>query len=77
MIQPLSGSKSVATIPSDFPHPERLGDRDLFRAVLGSPARSTFAKWISDRKIPQPRKVGSLNRWPETQMASVRDAGFA
>lgn len=77
MTQPLDGAPSAATIPADFPHPERLGDRDLFRAVLGNPARSTFAAWISTGKIPQPRKVGSLNRWPETQMAAVRDAGFA
>jgi hypothetical protein len=75
MTQPIRGAR-VATIPSDFPHPQRLGDRDLFRAVLGNIATSTFAKWLADGRIVKPRKIGSLNRWPETVMASVRDGGL-
>lgn len=64
-------------IPSDFPHPERLGGRDLYLTVLGEPAASTFARWIAEGKIPKPKKLGSLNRWPETVMAASRDAGIS
>jgi predicted DNA-binding transcriptional regulator AlpA len=64
-------------IPADFPHPERLGGRDLFLAVLGNPAAATFARWLGEGKLPKPKKLGSLNRWPEVQMAAVRDAGIS
>ncbi len=64
-----------ATIPYDFPHPARLGGRDLFIEVLGGPSVTTFNRWLSGGKIPQPRKLGHLNRWLETEMAAVRDAG--
>jgi hypothetical protein len=75
MTLPIGGAR-VATIPLDFPNAQRLGDRDLFRAVLGGVATSTFAKWLADGRIEKPRKIGSLNRWPETVMASVRDGGL-
>jgi hypothetical protein len=75
MTLPRGGAKRVA-IPSDFPNPQRLGDRDLFRAVLGGIATSTFSKWLADGRLPQPKKFGSLNRWPEALMASVRDSGL-
>lgn len=64
------------TIPHDFPHPARLGGRDLFIAVLGGPSVTSFNRWMAAGKIPQPRKLGHLNRWPESTMAAVRDAGF-
>lgn len=70
-------AKNSATIPHDFPHPQRLGGRDLYLAVLGNPAPSTFARWIAEGKVPKPQKLGSLNRWPETVMASTRDVGIA
>jgi predicted DNA-binding transcriptional regulator AlpA len=76
MTLPVGGAR-VATIPLDFPNPQRLGDRDLFRAVLGGIATSTFAKWLADGKLPKPRKLNSMNRWPEVQMASVRDGGLS
>jgi hypothetical protein len=66
-----------AKIPHDFPNPHRLGGTDLFRAVLGNPAASTFARWRAEGRLPPPRKIGALNRWPETVMAETRDAGFA
>ncbi|MGY3589002.1 putative DNA-binding transcriptional regulator AlpA [Bradyrhizobium sp. USDA 4341] len=66
-----------ATIPPDFPNPHRLGGRDLYLAVLGNPAPSTFARWLAEGKIPKPQKLGSLNRWPETVMADTRDSGIA
>jgi hypothetical protein len=72
----LGGAKRVA-IPDSFPHPERLGDRDLFREVLGGVAVSTFSRWLAQGKIPKPRKLNSLNRWPEIQMAAVRDGGLS
>ena len=71
---PHNGAKRT-DIPSDFPHPARLGGRDLYLAVLGNPAASTFARWIAEGKIPKPKKLGSLNRWPETVMAASRDQG--
>ncbi|MHC2521664.1 hypothetical protein [Bradyrhizobium diazoefficiens] len=64
------------TIPHDFPHPARLGGRDLFIEVLGGPSVTSFNRWLAAGKIPQPRKLGHLNRWLETEMAAVRDAGF-
>lgn len=63
-------------IPHDFPHPARLGGRDLFIAVLGGPSVTSFSRWLAEGKIPQPRKLGHLNRWPEIEMAAIRDAGF-
>ncbi|QDM27074.1 hypothetical protein FNL56_13850 [Tardiphaga sp. vice304] len=71
---PLDGKK-LSAIPFDFPHPARLGGRDLYLAILGNPAASTFARWIAEGKIPAPTKFGSLNRWPETVMATSRDQG--
>lgn len=73
----MSPRRERVQIPSDFPHPERLGGRDLYLAVLGDPAASTFARWIAEGKIPKPKKLGSLNRWPETVMATSRDAGIS
>ncbi|MHC6153527.1 hypothetical protein ACVSQB_17270 [Bradyrhizobium elkanii] len=70
-------SAQLTTIPSDFPHPQRLGGRDLYLTVLGNPATSTFARWLAEGKIPKPQKLGSLNRWPETVMADTRDVGIA
>jgi hypothetical protein len=75
MTMPKDGAKRVA-IPSDFPHAQRLGDRDLFREVLGGVAVSTFSRWLALGKIPQPKKLGALNRWTEEQMAAVRDGGL-
>jgi hypothetical protein len=66
-----------AHIPHDFPHSQRLGDAHLFRAVLGNMARSTFARKLSEQKLPPPIRVGHLNKWPEPVMAKVRDAGVA
>jgi hypothetical protein len=69
---------STATrIPSDFPHGQRLGDALLFRAILGGMARSTFARKLSEGKLPPPVRVGHLNKWPEAVMAEVRDEGVA
>jgi hypothetical protein len=64
-------------IPADFPHPQRLAGRDLFIAILGDPSPATFARWLAEGKLPKPRKLGSLNRWPEVAMAAARDAGVA
>ncbi|UWU80709.1 hypothetical protein N2603_20260 [Bradyrhizobium huanghuaihaiense] len=64
------------TIPHDFPHPARLGGRDLFIEVLGNPSITSFNRWLAAGKIPLPRKLGHLNRWLETEMVAVRDAGF-
>jgi predicted DNA-binding transcriptional regulator AlpA len=64
-------------IPFDFPYPERLGAWDLYLAVLGDPAASTFPRWIAGGKIPKPKKLGSLSRWPEAAMAASRDAGIS
>lgn len=64
-------------IPHDFPHPQRLGGRKLYLSVLGNPAASTFARWMAEGKIPKPKKIGALNRWPETVMAASRDEGVA
>jgi hypothetical protein len=72
-----SGRATRVQIPSDFPHPQRIAGRDLYLAVLGDPAPSTFARWLAEGKIPKPKKFGSLNRWPETVMAASRDAGIA
>jgi predicted DNA-binding transcriptional regulator AlpA len=69
--------RSPVTIPTDFPHPQRLGGRDLFLSVLGDPAISTFHRWMADGKIPAPKKLGQLNRWLEADMAKVRDAGVS
>lgn len=69
-------SAERAAIPRDFPHPARLGGRDLFLAVLGGPSVTSFNRWLAAGKIPQPRKIGHLNRWPETVMAQVRDRGL-
>lgn len=68
---------SCVQIPADFPHPQRLAGRDLFLAILGDPSPATFARWLAEGKLPKPRKLGSLNRWPETEMATARDAGIA
>ena len=70
------GRASSAMIPHDFPHPARLGGRDLFIEVLGGPSVTSFNRWLSAGMIPQPRKLGHLNRWLETEMAAVRDSGF-
>lgn len=64
-------------IPADFPHPQRLAGRDLFIAILGNPSPATFARWLAEGRLPRPRKLGSLNRWPEVEMAAARDAGVA
>jgi hypothetical protein len=68
--------EAAAAIPHDFPHSQRLGDLHLFLAVLGSPAQSTFFRWLAEGKIPKPTKLGRMIRWPETVMAKVRDEGF-
>jgi predicted DNA-binding transcriptional regulator AlpA len=67
---------SRVEIPADFPHPQRMGGRDLFLEVLGNPAVSTFHRWLAEGRIPKPRKFGHLNRWPEVEMAAARDAGI-
>ncbi|MGY3618426.1 hypothetical protein [Bradyrhizobium sp. USDA 10063] len=69
--------RTRVAIPSDFPHPERLAGRDLFLAILGGPSVATFNRWLAAGKVPHPRKLGHMNRWPETEMAAVRDAGIA
>lgn len=76
MTHPTRASAPRVAIPSDFPHPQRLGGRDLYLAVLGHPAASTFARWLAEGKLPKPTKVGALNRWPEKVMAASRDAGI-
>jgi predicted DNA-binding transcriptional regulator AlpA len=38
---------------------------------------TSFNRWLGAGKIPQPRKIGHLNRWLETEMVAVRDAGIA
>ncbi len=68
---------ACATIPADFPNPHRLGGRDLFITILGNPSVTTFNRMLAAGKIPQPRKLGHLNRWLETEMAAVRDSGVA
>jgi len=60
-----------------FPIPNALAARDLYLALLGDPAASTFPRWIAEGKIPKPKKRGSLNRWPKTVMAASRDAGIS
>ncbi|WP_439368521.1 hypothetical protein [Bradyrhizobium sp. DASA03120] len=68
------GRTSRATIPHDFPHPHRLGGRDLFIEILGNPSVTTFTRMLSAGALPKPRKLGKQNRWPETEMAAARDA---
>jgi predicted DNA-binding transcriptional regulator AlpA len=68
--------RPTVKIPDDFPHPQRLGNTPLFAAVIGT-APSTFARKLAEGKIPPPIKIGALNKWPEVQMAAVRDAGIA
>lgn len=50
MSHPTRVSAPRAEIPADFPHPQRLGGRDLYLAVLGHPAPSTFARWLTTRR---------------------------
>jgi hypothetical protein len=67
--------KNQTRILSDFPSVHRLGDAMLFRELLGNPGRSTFARWLKIGLIPPPDvKLGALNRWRETRMASVVEA---
>ena len=64
--------KNQSRIPSDFPSQFRLGDALLFRELLGNLGRSTFARHLQLGLIPAPdKKVGSLNRWFETTMATT------
>jgi hypothetical protein len=63
---------SATSIPSDFPNEHRLGDALLFRALLGNPGKSTFARYLQTGLIPPPdRKLGTLNRWFETSMSAA------
>jgi hypothetical protein len=64
-------------IPHDFPHPHRLGSTELFRAILGGMAKTTFARKLAEEKLPAPTRIGPLHKWPETVMAATRDAGVA
>lgn len=66
--------RATFPIPSDFPHPQRLGGSQLYCSVL-STSPSTLHRWIAGGKIPKPVKFGQQNRWPETVMAASRDAG--
>ena len=66
--------RATFPIPSDFPHPQRLGGSQLYCSVL-STSLSTLHRWMADGKIPKPMKFGQQNRWPETVMAASRDAG--
>ena len=66
---------SRTRIPSDFPSAHRLGDALLFRELLGSPGKSTFARYLQTGLIPPPdKKLGTLNRWYETTMAAAVEA---
>jgi hypothetical protein len=66
---------SATSIPSDFPNEHRLGDALLFRALLGNPGKSTFARYLQTGLIPPPdKKLGTLNRWKETTMAAAVEA---
>jgi hypothetical protein len=68
-------SKNLTCIPSDFPNEHRLGDTALFRALLGNPGKSTFARYLQLGLIPAPdKKLGTLNRWHETTMAAALEA---
>lgn len=56
-------------VPSDFPHPVRWGNAQLFKALHGGVPRSTWAKWKATGKIPPPDKqVGALPYWREVTM---------
>jgi hypothetical protein len=62
-------------IPSDYPNERRLGDATLFRALLGNPGKSTFARYLQTGVIPpSDKKLGTLNRWYETTMAAAVEA---
>jgi hypothetical protein len=68
-------SKTAVCIPVDFPNEHRLGDPALFRALLGSPGKSTFARYLQTGLLPPPdKKLGTLNRWKETTMAAAVEA---
>jgi hypothetical protein len=62
------------SIPTDFPQANRLGDTQLFEAILGI-ASSTFARWLAEKRLPTPIKIGRLNKWPEAVMARVQAEG--
>jgi hypothetical protein len=64
--------ENPSRIPSDYPSPHRLADALLFREVLGNLGRSTFARHLQLGLIPPPdKKVGPLNRWFETTLATT------
>lgn len=67
--------RDLASIPTDFPHANRLGGSELFRTVLGGIPKSTFARWLSADLLPTPTRVAGLNLWPESSMAQVMRDG--
>jgi hypothetical protein len=68
-------SENPTCIPSDFPNAHRLADASLFRALLGNPGKSTFARYLQTGLIPPPdKKLGTLNRWFETTIAAAVEA---
>jgi predicted DNA-binding transcriptional regulator AlpA len=72
----MTASATTATkILSDFPHPHRLADMQTFCAVL-SIAESTFHRYLSEKRLPAPIKVGRNNRWRETDIARVAAEGI-
>lgn len=67
---------TTTKILPDFPHPHRLAGIQTFCAVLCI-AESTFHRYLSEKRLPAPIKVGRNNRWFETEIARVAAEGIA
>lgn len=60
-------------VPEDFPNPKRMGSTKLFKALFGSPPRSTWAKWKKAGILPAPdQQIGTASFWWETTMARTQ-----
>jgi predicted DNA-binding transcriptional regulator AlpA len=45
-------------------------------AILGI-AKPTWHKWVKRGLLPKPVKLGSLSRWPKSEIVAVRERAIA